>query len=76
MELGREFDSVDVAAVFTMNKMREKMSKEQYERYTHSYMKVLTNKMMEGSKCKLNGHAKALLQDARKMRDIIDFSKK
>jgi hypothetical protein len=38
-------------------------------------MKMMTNKMQEGSKCKLNGYAKELLQDERKMRNIIDFSK-
>lgn len=34
------------------------MSKDQYDRYTHTYMKMMTNKMQEGSKCKLNGYAK------------------
>jgi hypothetical protein len=63
-----------LGAVVNLDKVREKMSKEQYERYTHSYMKMMTNKTQEGSKCKMNPYAKELLQDERKMRNIIDFS--
>jgi hypothetical protein len=37
-------------------------------------MKMMTNKTQAGSKCKLNPYAKELLQDERKMRNIIDFS--
>ena len=63
---------MDIKAIFAFNKLREKMAKEQYDRYTHTYMNMLASK---ASNCKLNKHAKELIQDARKMRNIIDFSK-
>ena len=59
-----------------LDRAREKLSKEQYDRYKHSYMKMMTSKISEGSKCKLNNYAKDLLRDERKMRNVIDFSKK
>ena len=63
---------MDIKTIFAFNKLREKMAKEQYDRYTHTYMNMLASK---ASNCKLNKHAKELIQDARKMRNIIDFSK-
>ena len=54
----------------------QQLSKEQYERYTNSYMTMLTDKTKAGSKIKLNKYHKDLIQDEKKMRNIIDFSKK
>ena len=45
-------------------------------RYTNSYMTMLTDKTKAGSKIKLNKYHKDLIQDEKKMRNIIDFSKK
>ena len=56
--------------------MVQQVSSEQYERYTNSYMSMLTDKVKAGSKCKLNGYQKDLIQDEKKMRKIIDFHSK
>ena len=74
LRLAEEGEELDLAGIINVVRVREKMSKEQYDRYTHSYMKMMTTKNQEGSKCKLNAYAKQLLQDERKMRNIIDFS--
>ena len=74
LRLAEEGEELDLAGIINVARVREKMSKEQYDRYTHSYMKMMTTKNQEGSKCKLNAYAKQLLQDERKMRNIIDFS--
>ena len=39
-------------------------------------MKMMNNKIKEGSKCKLSNYGKELLRDERRMRNIIDFSNK
>ena len=54
----------------------KQLSKQQYERYTNSYMTLLTDKTKAASKIKLNKYHKDLIQDEKKMRNIIDFSNK
>ena len=54
----------------------KQLSKQQYERYTNSYMTMMTDKIKSGSKCKLNKYHKDLIQDEKKMRNVIDFSGK
>jgi hypothetical protein len=54
----------------------EKLAREQFERYTHTYMKMMTDRTERDLKCKMNPYEKELLRDEKKMRKIIDFSKK
>jgi len=67
---------IDISTAVDFSKIRERLMKEQYDRYTHSYMKMLTHKKIDISQSKLNPYAKNLLQDEIKMRNIIDFSKR
>ena len=39
-------------------------------------MAMMTDKIKAGSKCKLNAYDKDLIQDEKKKRNIIDFSRK
>ena len=39
-------------------------------------MAMMTDKIKSGSKCKLNKYHKDLIQDEKKMRNVIDFSGK